>query len=51
MGSVLALLVATGSAPTDWLLGTGAAVVFVAVIAVPAAALNHRDRKKRQKER
>jgi hypothetical protein len=51
MGSVLALLVATGSAPTDWLLGTAASVVFVAAIAVPAAALNHRDRKRRQKER
>jgi hypothetical protein len=50
MGSELALLVATGSAPTDWLLGAGAAVVFVAAIAVPAAALNHRDRKRRQKE-
>ncbi len=51
MGSVLALLVATGGAPTDWLLGTAASVVFVAVIAIPAAALNHRDRKRRQKER
>jgi amino acid transporter len=51
MGSVLALLVATGSAPTDWLLGTAASVVFIALIAIPAAALNHRDRKKRQKGR
>ncbi|MGO9657427.1 MAG: hypothetical protein ACLQVK_22655 [Acidimicrobiales bacterium] len=51
MGSVLATLVATGSAPTDWLLGAAASVVFVAAVAVPAAALNHRDRKRRQKER
>ena len=51
MTSVLALLVATGGAPTDWALGTAAAVVFVAVIALPAAALNHRDRKRRQHER
>jgi hypothetical protein len=51
MASVLALLVATGSAPTDWVLGTAAGIVFVALIAGPAAALNHRDRKRRQKER
>jgi hypothetical protein len=51
MGSVLALLVATGGAPTDWVLGTVASVVFVGLIAGPAAALNHRERKRRQKER
>jgi ABC-type spermidine/putrescine transport system permease subunit I len=51
MGSVLALLVATGSAPTDWLLGAAASIVFVAAIALPAAALNRRDHKRRQKER
>jgi hypothetical protein len=50
MTSVLALLGATGSAPTDWLLGTAATVVFVVAVAAPAAALNHRDRKRRQKD-
>jgi hypothetical protein len=48
---MFALLVATGSAPTDWVLGTVAGVAFVVLIAAPAAALNRRDRKRRQKER
>jgi len=47
MGSLHLLLATTSNAPMDWVLGTLASVAFVAVIAVPAAALNARDRKRR----
>jgi uncharacterized protein YecE (DUF72 family) len=39
---------ATTDAPLDWVLGTAASVVFVGLIAVPAAAMNARDRRRRQ---
>jgi hypothetical protein len=45
----IALLVAN-SAPADWVYGTLASVGFVLVIALPAAALNSRERKRRQQE-
>ena len=41
-------LAATNNAPIDWVYGAAASVVFVALIVVPAAALNARDRKRRQ---
>lgn len=50
MGKMHALMAVTSNAPADWLWGTLGAVVFVGVIAVPAAALNARDRKRRQEQ-
>ena len=50
MASILALLVATNNAPADWVWGSVASVVFVALIAWPAAVLNARDHGRRQKE-
>ncbi|HTW06187.1 MAG TPA: hypothetical protein VME46_01665 [Acidimicrobiales bacterium] len=44
-------LAAASNAPMDWVWGLLASVAFVAVIAIPAAALNARDRKRRQEER
>jgi hypothetical protein len=35
----------------DWVWGAIASLLFVGVIVVPAAALNARDRKRRQDER
>ncbi|HUB70431.1 MAG TPA: hypothetical protein VL984_08410 [Acidimicrobiales bacterium] len=43
-----ALLAATNNAPMDWVWGFIASAGFVLVIAVPAAALNARDRKRRR---
>ena len=43
-----AFVAATNNAPMDWVYGTAASVVFVALIVVPAAVLNARDRKRRQ---
>lgn len=37
-------------APADWVLGTVASIGFVLVIGIPAAALNARDRKRRQQQ-
>ncbi len=48
MPNLLALVAATNSAAWDWVWGTVASVLFVGIIAVPAAALNGRDRKRRQ---
>lgn len=47
MAHVLALLAATDNAPLDWALGAAASFLFVGLIAVPAAVLNSRDRKRR----
>jgi hypothetical protein len=41
------LMAATSNAPLDWVYGTAASVLFVAVIAVPAAVLNVRDHRRR----
>jgi hypothetical protein len=41
---------AASNAPMDWVWGTVAALVFVGLIGVPAAALNARDRKRRQQQ-
>jgi hypothetical protein len=46
---VLAALL--GDAALDWVYGTAASIIFVAVIAIPAAVLNSRDHKRRQRER
>ena len=51
MGTLQALVASTNHAAADWLWGTAASVLFVALIAVPAAALNGRDRKRRQQQR
>ena len=48
MGNLHALVAATDNAPMDWVWGTIASVVFVGLIAIPAASLNARDRKRRQ---
>jgi hypothetical protein len=48
---VAALLAARSAAPMDWVYGTAASVVFVAAIAIPAAVLNSREHKRRQRER
>jgi hypothetical protein len=45
------LLAAASNAPMDWVWGAIASLLFVGVIVVPAAALNARDRKRRQDER
>ena len=50
MAHLIGLLAASSSAPIDWVYGALASIVFVAVIAVPAAALNSREHKKRQRE-
>jgi hypothetical protein len=50
MASALATLVATNNAAADWLWGAVASVVFVSLIAGPAAVLNSRDHRKRQKD-
>jgi ABC-type spermidine/putrescine transport system permease subunit I len=42
------LVAATNNAPLDWAYGTAASVVFVALIAVPAAVLNSREHRRRQ---
>jgi hypothetical protein len=47
MADVLAILAVTDNAPLDWALGAAASFVFVGLIAVPAAVLNSRDRKRR----
>gem|GEM_PF-2555917 len=46
-----ALVAATNNAPLDWAYGTAASVVFVALIAVPAAVLNSRENRRRQATR
>jgi len=49
MGTLQAVIASTASnAPFDWIFWTVASLVFIALIAVPAAALNARDRKRRQ---
>ena len=48
MAQVHALLAAASNAPMDWVWGLVGSVVFVAAIAIPAAALNSRERKRRQ---
>ncbi len=45
------LLMASSGAPLDWVYGALASIVFVALVAIPAAVLNSRDHKKRQQER
>lgn len=42
------VLAAVSNAPSDWMWGTIASVLFVAVVAVPAAVLNNRDRRRRR---
>jgi hypothetical protein len=42
------LVAATNNAPMDWVYGTVASVVFIALIAVPAAVLNSREHRRRQ---
>ena len=49
--SLAALLATSSNAPLDWVYGAAASVVFVVLIAIPAAVLNSRDHKKRQRER
>jgi hypothetical protein len=50
MAHMTGLLAASSSAPADWVYGALASIVFVVVIAVPAAWLNSREHKKRQRE-
>lgn len=45
-----ALVAAAGDAPLDWVVGAAASIVFVVIIAVPAAALNAREHRRRQTE-
>jgi hypothetical protein len=47
---MVATLLAANNAPADWVYGTLAGIAFVLVITVPAAALNSRERKRRQQE-
>ena len=51
MESLPALVAATSNAPLDWVYGALASIVFVVLIAVPAAILNNREHKKRQQQR
>ena len=51
MGDLTALLAASSSAPIDWVYGGAASIVFVGLIALPAALLNARDRKRRAQRR
>lgn len=50
MADLFALLATSSSAPIDWVYGALASIVFVGVIAVPAAVLNSREHKRRQRE-
>jgi hypothetical protein len=51
MEKVHLLVAAGGNAPMNWVWGTIASLAFVGIIGVPAAALNARDRKRRQQQR
>jgi len=51
MGQLTALLASASNAPIDWVYGGLASIVFVLVIALPAAVLNSRDRKRRAQQR
>jgi ABC-type spermidine/putrescine transport system permease subunit I len=51
MGELAALLASSSNAPIDWVYGGAASIVFVVVIAIPAALLNARDRKRRAQQR
>jgi ABC-type spermidine/putrescine transport system permease subunit I len=51
MGLLPALVASMSDAPLDWAVGAAASIVFVAVIAIPAAALNAREHKRRQAEK
>jgi hypothetical protein len=51
METVHVVVAASSNAPMNWVWGTIASVVFVGLIGVPAAALNARDRKRRQQQR
>jgi hypothetical protein len=52
MADLSGLLAATSSgAPLDWVYGGLASIVFVVIVALPAAFLNSREHKKRQRER
>lgn len=42
------LVAATNNAPLDWAYGAAASVVFIGLIAVPAAVLNSREHRRRQ---
>ncbi|MGH9105299.1 MAG: hypothetical protein ACRDZX_05575 [Acidimicrobiales bacterium] len=50
MGIFHVLLASANGAPWDWLWGTLASIVFVVAIAIPAAILNVRERRRRQQE-
>jgi ABC-type spermidine/putrescine transport system permease subunit I len=49
--SLAALLAVGNNDALDWVYGAAASIIFVAVIAIPAAVLNSRDHKRRQRER
>ena len=48
MAHVHALLAAANNAPMDWVWGFLGSVVFVLAIAIPAAALNSREHRRRR---
>jgi ABC-type spermidine/putrescine transport system permease subunit I len=50
MANFPVLMGSSGDAALDWVLGAAASIAFVALIAIPATALNVRDRKRRRAE-
>jgi ABC-type spermidine/putrescine transport system permease subunit I len=42
------VVAAASSAPADWGWGALASIVFIALIAIPAAVLNNRERRQRR---
>jgi hypothetical protein len=50
MANLIGLLALNSGAALDWVYGALASIVFVVIIAVPAAVLNSREHKKRQRE-
>jgi hypothetical protein len=51
LASLGALVASSSNAPLDWVYGTVASIIFVAAVAIPAALLNSREHKRRQRER
>ena len=50
MGLFPALVATTSDAALDWVVGAAASIVFVALVAIPAAAMNSREHRRRQAE-
>lgn len=51
MAELLGLVSKTSSnAPADWVIGSAISIIFILLVAIPAGALNARERKRRLHE-